>query len=200
MAAVMPRRLVLAITGASGAVHGLRLAQVLHAMPGIELHLVVSPSGWRTVGHELGMTRSDFTPLAHQLHDAADVGASIASGSFRFDGMVIAPCSMNTLAAVAHGLADNLIRRAADVALKERRRLVLMVRESPLHLGHLRNMTTATELGAIVCPPMGAFYNWPRTIEELVDQSVSRVLDLLNVPHELGVRWSGMETAGAAAP
>lgn len=199
MAAVTPRRLVLAITGASGAVHGLRLAQVLHATPGIELHLVVSPSGWRTVGHELGMTRGDFAPLAHQLHDAADVGASIASGSFRCDGMVIAPCSMSTLAAVAHGLADNLIRRAADVTLKERRRLVLMVRESPLHLGHLRNMTTVTELGAIVCPPMGAFYNWPRSIEELVDQSVGRVLDLLNVAHELGSRWTGLE-APAAAP
>ena len=186
------RRLLVAITGASGAVYGLRLLQVLGATPGVQIHAVVSDAGWLTLGHELNLAPEALRPLVHTLHDAAHLGAGPASGSFRCDGMVVAPCSMRTLAAIAHGLSDNLLTRAADVMLKERRRLVLMVRETPLHLGHLRNMTAVTEMGAIVCPPMPAFYLRPRTLDDLVDASVARVLDLLDVPHTLSQRWEGL--------
>lgn len=189
---VNPRRIIVAISGASGAVYGTRLLQVLHAMAEIETHLVVSDAGWRNLDQEQGMGRAAVEALASQVHDARDVGASIASGSFLCSAMVVAPCSMRTLAAVAHGLADNLITRAADVMLKERRRLVLMVRESPLHLGHLRNMVSVTEMGAIICPPMPAFYQRPQSVAELVDGSVARVLDLLELPHQLAPRWDGV--------
>lgn len=186
------RRVLVAITGASGAVYGWRLLQVLRELPQIESHLVVSPSGWTTLRHELDLGPEALQLLVHRLHDASDLGAGPASGSFRCHGMVIAPCSMRTLAAVAHGLTDNLVTRAADVMLKERRRLVLMARETPLHLGHLRSMTAVTEMGAIVCPPMPAFYIRPQRIEELVDASIARVMDLLDLPHQLGKRWSGL--------
>jgi len=185
------RRLVVAISGASGAVYGARLLQVLREADGIETHLVVSDAGWRNLRHEEGLDRPAVEALAHRVHDVRDVGASIASGSFRCAAMVIAPCSMRTLAAVAHGLGDNLITRSADVMLKERRRLVLVVRETPLNLAHLRNMTAATEMGAIVCPPVPAFYMRPTTVAEIVDGSVGRVLDLLDVPHGLCPRWEG---------
>lgn len=191
------RRLLVAITGASGAVYGLRLLQVLGAMPGVQVHAVVSDAGWLTLRHELDLAPEALRPLVHTLHDVAHLGAGPASGSFRCDGMVVAPCSMRTLAAIAHGLSDNLITRAADVMLKERRRLVLMTRETPLHLGHLRNMTAVTEMGAIVCPPMPAFYLRPQTLDDLVDASVARVLDLLDVPHALSQRWQGMDIAPA---
>ena len=187
------RRIIVAISGASGAVYGARLLQVLQGQSGIETHLVVSDAGWRNLQHELDMDRPAVEALAHRVHDVANVGAAIASGSFQCHAMVVAPCSMRTLAAIAHGLADNLLTRAADVMLKERRRLVLMVRETPLHLGHLRNMTAVTEMGAIVCPPMPAFYLRPRTLDDLVDASVARVLDLLDVPHTLSQRWEGLE-------
>jgi 4-hydroxy-3-polyprenylbenzoate decarboxylase len=193
--APLPRRIVVAISGASGAVYGTRLLQVLHAMAGIETHLVVSDAGWRNLDQEQGMSRAAIEALADQVHEIRDVGASIASGSFLSSAMVVAPCSMRTLAAVAHGLADNLITRAADVVLKERRRLVLMVRESPLHLGHLRNMVSVTEMGAIICPPMPAFYQRPQSVAELVDGSVARVLDLLELPHALAPRWDGVLVA-----
>ncbi|WP_371327365.1 UbiX family flavin prenyltransferase [Polaromonas sp. A23] len=189
------KRIVVAISGASGAVYGTRLLQVLHAMAGVETHLVVSDAGWRNLDQEQGMSRVAVEALADQVHDARDVGASIASGSFACSAMVVAPCSMRTLAAVAHGLADNLITRAADVMLKERRRLVLMVRESPLHLGHLRNMVSVTEMGGIICPPMPAFYLRPQSVAELVDASVARVLDLLELPHQLAPRWNGAPAA-----
>lgn len=185
------RRIIVAISGASGAVYGVRLLQVLRDTPGVESHLVVSSAGWRNVQEEHGLQRADIEALAHQVHDIANVGASIASGSFQCSGMVVAPCSMRTLAAIAHGLSDNLITRAADVLLKERRRLVLMVRESPLSLVHLRNMVSATEAGAIVCPPMPAFYLRPQSMDEIVDFSVARALDLLDVPHTLAARWQG---------
>ena len=191
------RRLLVAITGASGAVYGLRLLQVLGAMSGVQVHAVVSDAGWLTLRHELKLAHDALRPLVHTLHDAAHLGAGPASGSFRCDGMVVAPCSMRTLAAIAHGLSDNLLIRAADVMLKERRRLVLMTRETPLHLGHLRNMTTVTEMGAIVCPPMPAFYLRPKTLDDIVDASVARVLDLLDVPHTLSQRWQGMDIAPA---
>jgi flavin prenyltransferase len=196
---VTPRRLIVAVSGASGATYAVRLLQVLRETGGVELHLVVSDAGWRNVELETGMERAAVEALAHRVHDVRDVGASIASGSFRCDGMAVVPCSMRTLAAVAHGLADNLITRAADVMLKERRRLVLMVRESPLNLAHLRNMVSATEMGAIVCPPMPAFYLRPQSVEDIVDASIARVLDLLNVPHALSSRWQGAAAVAAAA-
>ena len=187
------RHLVVALTGASGAVYGVRLLQALRETPGVHTHLVVSAAGWRNVAHELAMPPEQVRELAGTVHDVEDIGAAVASGSFRAAGMAVAPCSMRTLAAIAHGMGDNLITRAADVMLKERRRLVLMVRESPLHLVHLRNMAAATEMGAIVCPPMPAFYLRPRTVQDVVDQAVARVLDLLDVAHTLAPRWCGQE-------
>lgn len=187
-----PKRIIVGISGASGAVYGARLLQALQGMEGVESHLVVSRAGWLNLRHELDMERAEVEALAHHVHDLADVGASIASGSFAAHGMVVAPCSMRTLAAIAHGLADNLLTRAADVVLKERRRLVLLTRESPLHLVHLRNMATVTELGAICCPPMPAFYQRPTTIGEIVDHSVARALDLLGVDNDLAPRWQGL--------
>ena len=188
-----PRRIIVGISGASGAVYGARLLQALREMEGVQSHLVVSDAGWRNLRHELDMERADVQALADVVHDLANVGASIASGSFAAHGMVVAPCSMRTLAAIAHGLADNLLTRAADVVLKERRRLVLLTRESPLHLVHLRNMATVTELGGVVCPPMPAFYLRPTTIGEIVDHSVARALDLLSLEHNLAPRWTGLD-------
>lgn len=190
---VRTRRIIVAISGASGAVYGARLLQVLRGLPGIETHLVVSDAGWRNLQHELGMERPAAQALAHQVHDVNNVGAAIASGSFQCHAMVVAPCSMRTLAAIAHGLADNLLTRAADVMLKERRRLVLMVRETPLHLAHLRNMVAVTEMGGIVYPPLPAFYLRPQTVEDVVNHSVARVLDLIDVDHQLAPRWQGLE-------
>ncbi|MHB1113780.1 MAG: UbiX family flavin prenyltransferase [Acidovorax defluvii] len=191
---VRTRRIIVAISGASGAVYGARLLQVLRGLPGIETHLVVSDAGWRNLQHELGMERPAAQALAHQVHDVNNVGAAIASGSFQCHAMVVAPCSMRTLAAIAHGLADNLLTRAADVMLKERRRLVLMVRETPLHLAHLRNMVAVTEMGGIVYPPLPAFYLRPQTVEDVVNHSVARVLDLIDVDHQLAPRWQGLES------
>ena len=191
---VRTRRIIVAISGASGAVYGARLLQVLRGLPGIETHLVVSDAGWRNLQHELGMERPAAQALAHQVHDVNNVGAAIASGSFQCHAMVVAPCSMRTLAAIAHGLDDNLLTRAADVMLKERRRLVLMVRETPLHLAHLRNMVAVTEMGGIVCPPLPAFYLRPQTVEDVVNHSVARVLDLIDVDHQLAPRWQGLES------
>jgi 4-hydroxy-3-polyprenylbenzoate decarboxylase len=190
-----PRRIVIGISGASGSVYGVRLLQVLRDRPGIESHLVVSDAGWRNLQEEDGLDRAAVESLAGQVHDVRNVGAAIASGSFRCHAMVVAPCSMRTLAAVAHGLGDNLLTRAADVMLKERRRLVLMVRESPLTLAHLRNMAAVTEMGGIICPPVPAFYQRPQTVADIVDGSVARVLDLLDVPHALAPRWSGLAAA-----
>ncbi|MFZ3219999.1 MAG: UbiX family flavin prenyltransferase [Rhodoferax sp.] len=197
-AAPVPRRIIVAISGASGAVYGVRLLQALRAVAGVESHLVVSDAGWRNVQQEHGLDRAAVEALADCVHDVRDVGAAVASGSFQCSGMVIAPCSMRTLAAVAHGLSDNLLTRAADVMLKERRRLVLMVRESPLHLVHLRNMVSVTEMGAIVCPPMPAFYLRPQSVEDIIEASVARVLDLLDLPHTLAPRWQGQAPTAAA--
>jgi len=188
-----PKRLIIAITGASGAIYGVRLLQVLRESPGIETHLMISEAGALNLHHELGMKRKDAEALAHQVHNVRDVGASIASGSFQSDGMIVAPCSMKTLAGVAHGLSDNLITRAADVVLKERRRLLLMVRETPFNLAHLRNMTAVTEMGGIIFPPVPGFYQRPQSIEQMVDHSIGRVLDLLDVPHTLAPRWQGLK-------
>ncbi len=189
-----PRRIVIAITGATGAVYGVRLLQVLQQLPGVETHLVISDAAVLTLHEETGLARREVEALAHVVHKAHNVGATIASGSYRIDAMVIAPCSMKTLAAVAHGLADNLIARAADVTLKERRRLVLMVRETPFNLAHLRNMTAVTEMGGIIFPPLPAFYHKPQTIADLVDHTVARVIDLLGLEAADGTapRWNGL--------
>ena len=186
------KRIVVAISGASGAVYGVRLLQMLAELDEVETHLTVSAAGLLNLQQELGMNREQLERLAHVSHPIQDVGAAIASGSFRSEGMVVAPCSMRTLAAIAHGLSDNLITRCADVTLKERRRLILMVRESPLNLAHLRNMTSVTEMGGIVFPPVPGFYHRPQTIAQMVDQTVSRVIDLLGLPQTEAPRWSGM--------
>ena len=186
------KRIVVAISGASGAVYGVRLLQGLRELGHVQTHLVVSEAGWLNVQQELAMPRADVEALADVVYPVRDIGSTIASGSFRCDGMVIAPCSMRTLAAVAHGLSDNLITRAADVMLKERRRLILMVRETPLSLAHLRNMTSVTEMGGIIFPPVPGFYQRPQTIEEMVGHTVSRVLDLLDLPQADAARWNGL--------
>ncbi|NEX61274.1 UbiX family flavin prenyltransferase [Noviherbaspirillum galbum] len=198
----MPRtgRLVIAITGASGAIYGIRLLQALREAGGMESHLLISEAGVLNVHQELGLGRKDVEAMADVVHHVRDVGATVASGSFQTDGMVVAPCSMKTLAAIAHGLSDNLITRAADVALKERRRLVLMVRETPFNLAHLRNMTAVTEMGGIIFPPLPAFYHRPQSISEMVDHTVSRVLDLFDVHHLLAPRWSGMQGESTQPP
>ncbi|SKD01438.1 polyprenyl P-hydroxybenzoate and phenylacrylic acid decarboxylases [Burkholderia sp. CF099] len=186
-------RIVVGISGASGAMIGVRLLAALRRLGTHETHLIVSASGAITVAQELGLTRSDLDGLTDITHNVRDIGATIASGSFVTEGMVIAPCSMKTLAGVANGFADNLLTRAADVMLKERRRLVLVARETPLNLAHLRNMTLATEMGAIVMPPVPAFYAHPKTIEDVVDHTVGRILDLFAIEHrEIAKRWSGL--------
>jgi 4-hydroxy-3-polyprenylbenzoate decarboxylase len=187
-----PFRLIVAITGATGAVYGLRLLQVLQAMPAVETHLIVSDAAVLTLHQETGLQRKEVEALADVVHRQRDVGASIASGSFQTDGMVVAPCSMKTLAAVAHGLSDNLIARAADVVLKERRRLVLMVRETPFNLAHLRNMTAVTEMGGVIFPPLPSFYHKPESIADMVDHTVARVIDLFGIEHALAPRWGGL--------
>ncbi|MBT3069073.1 UbiX family flavin prenyltransferase [Rhodoferax sp. U11-2br] len=187
-----PKRIVVAISGASGAVYGVRLLQLLRELGGVKTHLVVSDAGWLNLQQELDLPREQVEALADVVYPVRNIGAALASGSFQCEGMVIAPCSMRTLAAVAHGLSDNLITRAADVMLKERRRLVLMVRETPLNLAHLRSMTSVTEMGGIVFPPVPAFYNKPQSIAELVDHTVSRVIDLLGLPQASSQRWTGL--------
>ncbi|KNZ32557.1 MAG: 3-octaprenyl-4-hydroxybenzoate carboxy-lyase [Methylibium sp. NZG] len=186
-----PARVVVGVTGATGAVYAVRLLDRLRAA-GRETHVVVSPAGVLNVHHELGLDRKAFEALADVAHSPADVGASIASGSFATEAMVIAPCSMKTLASVALGLSDNLISRAADVTLKERRRLVLMVRETPFNLAHLRNMTSVTEMGGVIYPPLPAFYHRPQSIDELVDDTVERVLALLDVAQAAPKSWAGL--------
>jgi flavin prenyltransferase len=190
------RRLIVAVTGATGAIYAVRLLETLRALGGIESHLVVSSAGWLSIQHELALDRPAVEGLADVVHNVRDIGATIASGSFATDGMVVAPCSMKTLASVAHGLSDNLIARAADVTLKERRRLVLMVRETPLNLAHLRNMTAVTEMGGIIFPPLPAFYDKPQTIEEMVVHTTSRVLDLFALGPTLTSGWPGLRNAG----
>jgi 4-hydroxy-3-polyprenylbenzoate decarboxylase len=191
-----PKRIVVAISGASGAVYGVRLLQMLAALDQVQTHLTVSDAGFLNAQQELDMDRDQLHALADVVYPVRDVGAAIASGSFQCDGMVVAPCSMRTLAAVAHGMSDNLIARAADVMLKERRRLILMVRETPLNLAHLRNMTSVTEMGGIVFPPVPGFYHRPQSIADMVDHTVSRVVDLLGLPQVNTPRWSGLKIHG----
>ncbi|MFM7797409.1 MAG: UbiX family flavin prenyltransferase [Planctomycetota bacterium] len=190
------KRLIVAITGASGAIYGVRTLELLRAA-GVESHLVVSPSGTRTIAEETDRTLDEVKALASEVHGFKDIGASIASGSFRVDGMLVAPCSVKTLSAIAHCSADELVARAADVQLKERRRVVLLFRETPLHAGHIAIMERATLNGAIVMPPVPAFYHRPANIDDIVTQTVGRALDLFGIDAKAVRRWNG---GGTDAP
>lgn len=186
------RRLVVGVTGATGATYAVHLLRALQGVPDVESHLVVSPAGVLNIKYELGLTRQEVHALADRVYSFRDVGATLASGGFATMGMVVVPCSMRTLAAVAHGLSDNLVTRAADVTLKERRRLVMMVRETPFNLAHLRNMTAVTEMGGIIFPPLPAFYHHPATIDEMVQHTVARVLALFDISVP-GPIWAGVD-------
>jgi len=190
------QRVVVALTGASGSVYGIRLLERLREDPSVEIHLVVSASGKRTLAEETDYSPDQVEALAHVVYDNRDVGASLASGSFRSAGMIVAPCSIKTLAALAGCHADMLIARAGDVTLKEGRPLLALVRETPLHLGHLRQMTAFAEMGGIVFPPVPAFYQRPRTIDDLVDHTVARVLERMGLGREPGAEW----TSGGRRP
>lgn len=182
-------KIVVGITGASGAIYGVRLLEKLRRQPGVEIHLIISKPGERTIYEETGRKVAEVRALAHHAYAIDDIAARLASGSFATHGMVIAPCSVHTLGAIASGVTGNLLTRAADVALKERRKLILMIRESPLHVGHLRAMTALAEMGAIIAPPVPAFYHKPATVLDIVDHSVDRVLDLLGLPDPDAKRW-----------
>jgi len=187
------RRLIVGISGASGVIYGIRLLQVLRSVPDVETHLVISQAGSQTIGLETDFKPAEVTALADTVYRFQDIAAAISSGSFRTIGMVVIPCSMKTLAGIAHSFSDNLLLRAADVVLKDRRRLVIVPRETPLHLGHLRLMTQVVEMGAIMVPPMPAFYHRPQTLDDIVNQTVNRVLDLMDIElsDDLFTRWQG---------
>ena len=184
------------VTGASGAVYALRLLGKLH-LSGAEVHLVLTRSGEKTLFLETGRKAADMKSLANFCWPIVDISAPLASGSFPTDAMVVAPCSIHSMSSIAHGITSNLLTRAADVTLKERRRLILMVRESPLHLGHLRTMTALAEMGAVLAPPMPGFYNQPQTVDDLVDSSVDRILDLIGLPDQNARRWNGPKRGDA---
>ena len=192
-----PRRLIIGISGASGTIYGVRILQVLQGS-GIETHLVMTRSAEVTLAYETELKVKDVHALAGVVHPVADIGAAISSGSFKTEGMIVAPCSIRSLAEIAYGNTTNLLSRAADVVLKERRRLVLMVRETPLHIGHLRTMTQATENGAIVMPPMPAFYARPKSIDDMVNHTVGRALDLFGIDNTLVRRWGESGGSGKA--
>jgi len=194
----MKKRLIVGITGATGAVYGVQILRSLREVEGWESHVILSDAGALNLWHELKMKRKELEKLADVAYHPKDIAATIASGSFLTEGMVIAPCSMKTLAAVAHAHADDLLSRAADVVLKERRRLVLLPRETPLNLAHLRNMVAVTEMGGIVFPPVPAFYAMPKSIEDLVAHTVGRILDLFGVHSDKLTRWQGMKGTPAA--
>jgi len=194
--------MIVGISGASGVVYGVRALQVLRSMPGVETHLILSAAAKRTLVEETDWTVGAVEELAHVVHNHRDIGASIASGSFRTAGMLVAPCSIKTLSGIANCFADNLLTRAADVCLKERRPVVLMVREMPLHLGHIELMEKAARYGAIIAPPVPAFYNRPRTLDDIVDHAVGKALDLFGLEHRLLKRWKDSDTgpAGGECP
>ena len=187
------KRLIVGISGASGAIYGVRLLQVLRDVAGVETHLVMSQAARQTLSLETDLSLRDVQALSDVVHDARDIAASISSGSFKTAGMVILPCSIKTLSGIVNSYTDTLVTRAADVVLKERRPLVLCVRETPLHLGHLRLMTQAAELGAVIMPPVPAFYHRPQTLDDIINQTVNRVLDQFDIdlPEDLFTRWQG---------
>lgn len=186
------KRLVIAMTGATGAIYGVRILQILQQQEDWETHLVISAAGSVNLKFELNMKRSALYELADVTHGINDIASCIASGSFKTEGVIVAPCSMKTLAAIAHGFGDNLISRSADVALKERRRVVIMPRETPLNLAHIRNMAAATEMGAIIYPPMPAFYNKSDSVRSMVDEGVGRILDMYGIDTGLFKEWNGL--------
>ncbi|MCC8365400.1 UbiX family flavin prenyltransferase [Xenorhabdus sp. PB61.4] len=190
------KKLIVGLTGASGAIYGIRLLQVLQSVEGIETHLIISQSARQTLALETDYTLREVQSLADVVHDNRDIAASISSGSFKTSGMVILPCSIKTLSGIVHSYTDGLITRAADVVLKEGRKLVLGVRETPLHLGHLRLMTQAAEIGAVIMPPVPAFYHRPESVQDIVDQTVNRVLDQFDIdlPADLFNRWQGAKS------
>ncbi len=194
-----PQRLVVGMTGASGAIYGIRLLEVLRGYPEIETHLVMTKPAERTLVEETSYRVADIKAMASVVHPVTDIGASIASGSFRTMGMAVVPCSIHTVSAIAYCLSDNLVTRAADVCLKEGRRLVLVVRETPLHVGHLKSCLAAAEAGAVILPPVPAFYNLPKTLEQVIDHTIGRVLDRFGVSHELSPRWGESPGEGASA-
>jgi 4-hydroxy-3-polyprenylbenzoate decarboxylase len=185
------RRIVVAITGASGAIYGIRLLEALAEAREVEVHLILSRGGKLTIGVETGWKLKDVEALAHKVHSDQDLAAPLSSGSFRTAGMIVAPCSIKTLSGIVHSYADTLVVRAADVVLKEGRRLVLMPRETPLHAGHCRLLLQAAEMGAVIAPPMPAFYNAPKSIDDLVNHNIGRVLDLFDIESGLVRRWKG---------
>ena len=187
------KRIIIGISGATGAIYGIRMLQVLQTAPAVETHLVMSKAAERTIAFETELTIPQIRELADVSYNVQDIGATISSGSFPVEGMIIAPCSMKTLAAVSHSLSMDLLGRSADVTLKERRPLVLVVREAPLHLGHLRLMVQASEMGAIIVPPVPAFYNFPKTVDDIVNHTVGRILDLFHIDVEIVKRWQGMQ-------
>ena len=189
-----PRRFIVGISGATGAIYGIRLLQVLKAAPGVETHLVMSKAAERTIGFETEFSVRDVQAMADVSYNINDIGAAISSGSFQVEGMIVAPCSMKTLSAVATSFTTDLLSRSADVTLKEGRRLVLLAREAPLHLGHLRLMVKAAEIGAIIVPPVPAFYNFPKTLDDIINHTVGRVLDLFHLDVEIVRRWQGMRS------
>jgi 4-hydroxy-3-polyprenylbenzoate decarboxylase len=191
-------RIIVGISGASGTIYGIRLLQKLASRKDVETHLVVTRSGEKTCWLETGKRLTEIRTLAQHSYSNEDISCALASGSFVTEAMIVAPCSIHTMSAIASGISSNLLVRAADVTLKERRKLVLMVRESPLHLGHLRSMTQLAEMGAIIAPPVPAFYHRPETLLGLVDHSVHRVLDLVGLPTQEARRWSGPELPGDA--
>jgi 4-hydroxy-3-polyprenylbenzoate decarboxylase len=193
-------RLVVAITGASGSIYGIRLLEVLRATTSVELHLVISAAGKRTLVEETDFSVADVEALAHHRYDVKDIGATLASGSFRTGGMVIAPCSIKTAGAIAACYAEGLIARAADVTLKEGRPLILLVRETPLHVGHLRVLTSLAEMGAVIVPPVPAFYNRPKELDDIINHTVARVLDRLQLPQTLVGEWQGTSARRGARP
>lgn len=185
------KRIVVGISGASGTIYGVRLLEILNQLDGIETHLILSRGARVTMEHEASIRPDSLERLAHVSHSPDNLAACVSSGSFKTDGMVVAPCSMKSLSMIANSIDDNLLIRAADVTLKERRKLVLIVRETPLHLGHLRQMTAVTEMGAIILPPVPSFYHKPKTIEDIVDQTIGKALDQLDIDHHLFQRWAG---------
>ena len=190
-------RIVVGITGSTGAIYGVRLLEVLHDSPEIETHLVVSDPAKQTIEYETGWSARDVLELASVVYEYRDIGAAISSGSFPTDGMIVAPCSIKTLSSIANSYNDNLLSRAADVTLKERRKLVLIVRETPLHRGHLRLMLEVTENGGVILPPMPSFYHRPKTVDDIVNHTVQRALDQFGIEKGLFQRWTGTQIADA---
>ncbi len=190
------KRLVIGISGATGAIYGIRLAEILQKILDVETHLIITEAGAQTIAEETDWTVKDVIRLARVAYEIGDIGASLSSGSFHHDGMVIAPCSIKTMSMISNSISSNLLVRAADVTLKEKRKLILLVREAPLHLGHLRQMVNLAEMGAVIHPPLPAFYSRPKSVDDIVNHTVGRILDHFGIAHNLFQRWQGLENPG----